>query len=82
MWMLSVLLIIHANLCFSQETVFRVAKIWDHANHNAFTDLIRHEGKFYCTFREADSHLIFLLNRMEESEFSLLRMDTTGYRLL
>lgn len=58
-WMLSVLLIIHVNLCFSQETVFRVAKIWDHANHNAFTDLIRHEGKFYCTFREADSHLIF-----------------------
>lgn len=43
---------------FSQESEFSVIKIWDHANHNAFTDLARYEEKFYCTFREADSHSI------------------------
>lgn len=42
----------------AQESVFQVAKIWDHANDNAFTDLARYEEKFYCTFREADSHII------------------------
>src|SRR5262249_23559349 len=34
-----------------------VAKIWDRAPHNAFTDLIRWHGRWYCTFREADGHV-------------------------
>ncbi len=34
-----------------------VTKIWDRAPHNAFTDLIRWRGRWYCTFREADSHV-------------------------
>jgi hypothetical protein len=34
-----------------------VTKIWDQAPHNAFTDLIRWHGKWYCTFREADGHV-------------------------
>jgi hypothetical protein len=32
-------------------------KIWDAAPHNAFTDLIRFDGNFYCTFREGPSHV-------------------------
>ena len=36
--------------------IVEVFKIWDEAPHNAFTDLIRFQGKWYCTFREADSH--------------------------
>ena len=36
---------------------FEVRKIWDSAPHNAFTDLIRFEGRFYCTFREATKHV-------------------------
>ena len=43
---------------YSQSQSFTVKKIWDKAPHNAFTDLIRFEGKFYCTFREANSHAI------------------------
>jgi len=43
---------------YSQKPAFTVKKIWDKAPHNAFTDLIRFEGKFYCTFREANSHAI------------------------
>ena len=36
--------------------IVEVFKIWDEAPHSAFTDLIRFDGKWYCTFREADSH--------------------------
>ena len=32
-------------------------KIWDQAIHNAFPDIIRFKGKFYCTFREATGHV-------------------------
>ena len=27
-------------------------RIWDFAPHNAFTDLVRFGGVWYCTFRE------------------------------
>ena len=36
-------------LAFSQ-------KIWDLAPHNAFTDIILFRGKWFCVFRESDSH--------------------------
>ena len=34
-----------------------VEKIWDQGKHNAFTDLIRWQDKWYCTFREAEAHV-------------------------
>ncbi len=34
-----------------------VVKIWDAAPHNAFTDLIRHEGRWFCVFREGQAHV-------------------------
>jgi hypothetical protein len=34
-----------------------VKKIWDRGAHNAFTDLIRFQEKWYCTFREAEGHV-------------------------
>lgn len=34
-----------------------VRKIWDQAEHNAFTDLIRFKGKWYCVFREGKGHV-------------------------
>jgi len=37
--------------------VVSTAKIWDKGKHNAFTDLIRWNDKWYCTFREADAHV-------------------------
>ncbi|MEW6305341.1 MAG: exo-alpha-sialidase [Verrucomicrobiota bacterium] len=37
--------------------ILSVKKIWDAGKHNAFTDLIRFKGKWYCTFREADDHV-------------------------
>jgi hypothetical protein len=35
----------------------KVARIWDAGTHNAFTDLIRWRGRWYCTFRESDAHV-------------------------
>jgi hypothetical protein len=40
------------------ELVEPVRKIWDEAPHNAFTDLLRHEGKWYCVFREGAGHAV------------------------
>jgi hypothetical protein len=37
--------------------IVSVKKIWDKGAHNAFTDLIRFQGKWYCTFREAEGHV-------------------------
>jgi hypothetical protein len=36
--------------------LIRLSKIWDGAPHNAFTDLIRFNGCWFCTFREAEAH--------------------------
>ena len=32
-------------------------RIWDQAPHNAFTDLIRFQNRWYCAFREGDGHV-------------------------
>src|SRR5438270_2788437 len=41
----------------AEPQLVSVVKIWDQGAHNAFTDLIRWRGKWYCTFREADAHV-------------------------
>ncbi len=33
-----------------------VQRIWDQAPHNAFTDLIRFQNKWFCIFREGETH--------------------------
>ena len=33
-----------------------VRRIWNKAPHNAFTDLIRFKGRWYCAFREGQAH--------------------------
>ncbi|MFK7817638.1 MAG: sialidase family protein [Planctomycetaceae bacterium] len=34
-----------------------VKRIWDAAPHNAFTDLVHHDGRWYCVFREGSKHV-------------------------
>jgi len=41
----------------AQPEIVSVTKIWDQGKHNAFTDLIRWRGKWYCSFRESDAHV-------------------------
>ncbi|MGA2611947.1 MAG: exo-alpha-sialidase [Spirochaetia bacterium] len=36
--------------------IVSLRKIWDRGAHNAFTDLARFKGKWFCVFREADAH--------------------------
>lgn len=36
--------------------LLNVSKVWDQGPHNAFTDLIRFNGAWWLTFREADEH--------------------------
>ena len=40
----------------SEPRLISVARIWDRAPHSAFTDLLRHRGRWWCTFREAEDH--------------------------
>ncbi len=42
---------------FASSPLIQVTEIWDNAPHNAFTDLIRYNNKFYCTFREGTGHV-------------------------
>lgn len=51
------------NFLISGETIslkppklLSVSRIWDNAEHNAFTDLIEYQGAFFCSFRESDEH--------------------------
>jgi len=36
--------------------IVEIQKIWDAAPHNAFTDLQRFKGRWYCAFREGRGH--------------------------
>jgi hypothetical protein len=52
-----VLLLAAAPLAAAEPELVSVEKIWDQGKHNAFTDLLRWRGKWYCTFREGDAHV-------------------------
>ncbi|MBN1125890.1 MAG: exo-alpha-sialidase [Sedimentisphaerales bacterium] len=41
----------------TNPVLLEVHKIWDQGKHNAFTDLIRFQDKWFCAFREADKHV-------------------------
>jgi hypothetical protein len=41
----------------SQPRLIEVQRIWDRAAHNAFTDLVRFQDKWFCVFREGETHV-------------------------
>ncbi|HEX5220208.1 MAG TPA: exo-alpha-sialidase [Verrucomicrobiae bacterium] len=41
----------------AEPELLSVRKIWDQGGHNAFTDLIRFQDKWFCSFREGDGHV-------------------------
>lgn len=53
---LRVLALAAADLPETAELV-DVRKIWDKAPHNAFTDLVRYQGRWFCVFREGAAHV-------------------------
>jgi hypothetical protein len=46
-----------ASAASATARMVEVRKIWDAGEHNAFTDLIRWRGAWWCTFREAQDHV-------------------------
>ena len=44
----------HAN---EPARLVEVRKIWDQAPHNAFTDLLQFNGRWFCVFREGKDHV-------------------------
>ncbi|MSU47957.1 MAG: exo-alpha-sialidase [Opitutus sp.] len=50
----------------SMAGIVSVEKIWDGAPHCAFTDLTRHEGKWFCTFREGAGHVPVLVGDQQK----------------
>lgn len=61
-----------ATVVSAQEKVeYTVQKIWDNGTYEAFTDLIKYKGKFYCSFREGESH-IFGKNGEAEGKIRIL----------
>ncbi len=40
-----------------QDAIISVERIWDLAQHNAFTGLIEFNNKLYCSFREGSAHV-------------------------
>lgn len=48
--------------CATKKTIHNsgditIQKIWDKAPHSAFTDILRFNNAFYCTFREGVGHI-------------------------
>lgn len=64
-----------------------VDRIWDEGPHNAFTDLVRHAGRWWCTFREAEDHasgegaLRVIVSEDGESWRSAARIEIDGLDL-
>ncbi len=44
-------------VCAAPPELIEVRRVWDAAPHNAFTDLIRHRGEWFMTFREGSGHV-------------------------
>ena len=51
------LLIVSMASITAQKYEVSVKKIWDNGSHCAFTSLIKYKGKFYCSFREGETHI-------------------------
>lgn len=49
--------LISASLGAEPAKLVHVAKIWDQAPHNAFTDLVRFNDQWFCVFREGKGHV-------------------------
>jgi len=67
-----------------------VRKIWDRAPHNAFTDLLRFQGRWLCVFREGEAHgspdgavrVIASGDGADWESAALIRLTPQGFRQL
>lgn len=40
-----------------QKLMLWIQRIWDRAEHSAFTDLVKFRNRYYCAFREGSGHI-------------------------
>src|SRR2546423_6361442 len=48
---------LHSETTSPSLKLISVQKIWHNGQHNAFTDLIRFNDQWFCTFRESEAHV-------------------------
>ena len=41
----------------AQDIHYSIRKIWDNGQHCAFTSLVKYQDKYYCSFREGETHI-------------------------
>ena len=59
----------------AQQISYSVEKLWgDGVKHCAFSSLVRFNGRYYCSFREGESH-IFDKNGKAEGKVRILASD-------
>jgi hypothetical protein len=54
---LTALALVVGETAAAEAELVEVRKIWDAAPHNAFTDLVRFRGRWFCVFREGQGHV-------------------------
>lgn len=50
-------LFLFVNSQYAQKHCVSINKIWDNGKHCAFTSIIKFKGKYYCSFREGETHI-------------------------
>ncbi len=75
------------NASDAKPQLVSVLKIWDRGAHNAFTDLVRHQDRWLCCFREGQQHadpagrIRILASSDGESWTSAALLEEQGYDL-
>ena len=54
---IGLLLVLGADARAGTPEIVSVTQIWDQGRYQSFTDLTRFQGRWYCTFRDSDSHI-------------------------
>ncbi len=55
--MVAAVLLVRVAGADSSVQLIEARRIWDAAPHNAFTDLLRHQGEWFCVLREGRGHV-------------------------
>ncbi len=56
-WLWFAALFFSSGLIANEPKLIEQRRIWDRAPHNAFTDLIRFQDRWFCVFREGQNHV-------------------------
>lgn len=55
--LLSLIFVVISSQATAQQIDYSIKQIWSNGSHCAFTSIERFKGRYYCTFREGESHI-------------------------